>query len=233
MNCSPYRYLIFILLTAISSACMAFYLFKPWDISTFDIKFWILCGSLPYTLYMFIYELKSNKSLNLSEGLVNNKNKIFMIDSYCKILFPFLFGLFIYELIITLQNNFQIFNGQDTLHYLVTSYICVLLPIFMAIDLKIIPRRRNPAPLKDLTLILFISAIHCAYVIVMSIVFKLTFVLIAPTIGNSIVLTSVTFLGYVLYDYINHKMTGGEYYMIFNSMDKANIENISGIPSNI
>jgi hypothetical protein len=231
MAAIPIRCLAFLLLTSLSIACVVYYLTFSWIYYTFDIKFMILCASILYTLYMFFYELKSERRWDMNDGMINNTQKVFMIDTYCKYLFPFLFAIFFYEIILALQTNFAIFTGKTVIFFLVQFYICIVLPVCSAIDLYTTPRTRNPAPTKDLLILLMMCAVLCGYKLLVSFLYDWTISKICPTIAEYVILALVTLNGYIIYDFANHKTTGGDYYVLFKSSDRVDVDDIKKIPT--
>jgi len=191
-----------------------------------------LLASIPYTIYMFFYEMKSEKRLNLDDGLINNTYKIFMIDTYCKYLFPFIFSMFFYFLIIILLNNFWELEGKSWIYFIYQFYICIILPILSFIDLKTTPRTRNPAPVKDILILVIICFGIYSYTIIEVIVTFDKNVHIAPLTARALILSLLLVNNYILYDYVNHTSVGGDYYVLFKSNIPSRAEVIQSIPRN-
>jgi hypothetical protein len=196
--------------------------------------FLTLLASIPYTIYMFFYEMKSEKRLNLDEGLINNNYKIFMIDIYCKYLFPYLFSMFFYYLILLLLNNFVDFEGNNWIYYVYHIYICIILPILAFIDLKTTPRTRNPAPIQDLLILIIICFGIYSYTIIELVITFDSTLHIAPLTARAFILALLLINNYILYDYVNHTNVGGDYYVLFksNSNIPSRAEVIQSIPRN-
>jgi hypothetical protein len=229
----PIRYLSFLVISCISIASLVYYFSFPWWSFTYDVKFLVLCASLPYTLYMFFYELKSERRLNLEDGLINNNYKIFMIDTYSKYLFPFMFAMLFYSLILNLLTNFSFWEGAGITYYLVNVYVSVILPILTYLDLKTTVRSRNPSPVKDILILTILCIGQCAYRLLVQVITTGKLVIILPMIGDALILAIVTVNAYILYDYTNHANVGGDYYVLFKTNLASPPDNINSIPNYI
>jgi hypothetical protein len=226
------RSLLFLIVSILSLTLFIYVLINEYFKNMISPIFLTLAASLPYTIYMFFYEMKSEKRLNLEDGLINNNYKIFMIDTYCKYLFPFVFSMFFNFLILTLLTNFVEFNGKTWIYYIYHLYICFILPILAFIDLKTTPRTRNPAPVKDLLILIIICfGIYSYTIIDLLITFDASFH-IAPLTARALILSLLLVNNYILYDYVNHTSVGGDYYVLFKSNMASPVENIHSIPSN-
>lgn len=216
MAAIPVRYIGFMVTSVISILCVIYYATLNWTTFALNYNFYIIIASLPYTIYMFFYEFKSEKRENLKEGLINETHANFMIDTYCKYLFPFLFGNFLYTIIVSLLTQFE-YVGVGVLLWLVYFWGGFLLPIIAILDLYVTARRRNHATAKDLLIIIIICLGYGSYSLVTNLIinFDITSKIISGIIGYYLILTLVTVNGYIFYDYINHRNSGSHNYSFF------------------
>jgi len=154
----------------------------------------------------------------MERGLVTESSKNFMIDVYCKFLFPFTFAIFLFTLITGLATNFSLPQNGTFMLYLTQFYHGVVLPFLAVLDLYTTPRRRNPIPTTDIVILLLICFGHCGYKILVSIINGGNINLILPIFSEYIILALVSINGYIFYDYINHRKVGGSgYYILFEN----------------
>jgi hypothetical protein len=227
MAAKPLRYIAFLSVSLLTIASFVYYLSYPWIEATSLVEFWVLIGVLPYSVYMFFYEFKSERREDLSQGLVNEDRNLFMIDTYCKFLFPFIFAMFFSSLVNSLMLNLNNLDGRSLLYFLISLFICIALPILCVADMYTTVRTRNPAPGKDITILLLISLGLCVYRILSALIYYGTLKIFLPIIGQYLILALVVVNGYVLYDYINHRKTGGAYYIMFSKVENTGSSNNS------
>jgi hypothetical protein len=227
MAAVPIRYLAFLITSIITILCTIYYSTFPWSYFTFQFNFFILIATLPYTVYMLFYEFKSNKRDNLQAGLVTENNKNFMIDVYCRFLFPFLFAIFLFTIILALQTNFDLPSNGSFLLYLAQFYLGFILPVLAIFDLYYTPRRRNPTPTLDIVIISIICFGHCGYRLIASLLTDNNLKLLLPIASQYMILGLVSINGYIFYDYLSHRKAGGKgYYILFESDLNAQQESL-------
>jgi hypothetical protein len=226
MAAKPYRYITFLSVSLLTIASFVYYLSYPWIEATSLVEFWVLIGVLPYSVYMFFYEFKSERREDLSQGLVNEDRNLFMIDTYCKFLFPFIFAMFFSSLVNSLMLNMANLDGKSLLYFLISLFICIALPILCVADMYTTVRSRNPSPGKDIIILLIISLGLCVYRILSALIYYGSLKVFLPIIGQYLILALVVVNGYILYDYINHRRTGGAYYIMFSKVDNVGSSNI-------
>ena len=85
---SPGLSILYLIVTIASVASLIYYFthLYQWDLYGYNLGFLVLLGSIPYTIYMFFYELKGEEPV-IND--VNIRNTNFMIDVFSKFLFSF------------------------------------------------------------------------------------------------------------------------------------------------
>ena len=171
---------------------------------------------------MFFYEFKVERREDLSQGLVNDHDKLLMIDTYCKFLFPFSFAMFFSNLVRTLMLNLENIKGHNLLYILIAFYVSIGIPSLTVLDMYTTERTRNPSPGKDIILLLFINLFLFGYKVFVYILTNNNLNIILPELASCLVLGLVVVNGYILYDYIIHRKTGGTYYIMFRRVEDLN-----------
>ncbi len=222
MAASPLRYISFLTVTILTVLSLIYYMTFNWIVTTSLVEFYVLVGVLPYSVYMFFYEFKTEKRQDLSQGLVNEERKCFMIDTYCKFLFPFIFAMFFTSLVNTFMQNMANIQNQTFLYFFICFYICIALPVLCVVDMYKTARTRNPAPGKDIIILLILCLGQCCYRILATIIYYGSLAGFLPIVAQYMVLGLVVVNGYILYDYINHRRNGGTYYIMFGKVEDLN-----------
>lgn len=217
---NPVRYITCLILTILSILCIVYYFnCTTWDNFTFKFSFFVMSASILFTLYMFFYDLKKKKSTQsigeFGDQIINDERYNFMLDTYSKFLFPFMFALILFEILLAFQSNFKIFQNATFLSVVVELYMNLCLPIFCFVDLLTTKRRRNPVPAKDILIILIICLAHGAYKIITDLILRQKPETIFPNLADYISLCLISVNGYILYDYITFKTSGEKEFILF------------------
>jgi hypothetical protein len=211
---SPALSILYLIVT-IASVYTAIYYFThtyEWSLFGYNLSFLVLLASIPYTTYMFFYELKGEEPLMND---VNVRSTNFMIDVYSKFLFSFAFAVLLFYFIYLFRINFQFPNEFSDWLVTLDVYVNLILPIFCLFDTFLITRNKLPFPVADLTIIFTIIFLHCAYRTISYAITYDTLKLVLPTIADYIVLFLMTVNGYIIYDYMIHKRNYPGEYMLF------------------
>jgi hypothetical protein len=211
---SPGLSILYLIVTIASTASLIYYFMHTyqWDLYGYNLGFLVLIGSIPYTAYMFFYELKGDEPVMND---VNVRNTNFFIDVYSKFLFSFAFAVLLFYIIILFRTNFQFPDQYTGWLYPLDIYVNLILPIFCLLDTFLITRNKLPFPVADLTIIFLIIFAHCAYRTISYSIAYDTLKSVLPTIADYLVLFLMTVNGYFIYDYMIHKRNYPGEYMLF------------------
>jgi hypothetical protein len=211
---SPALSILYLVITIASVYTLIYYFTHTyeWSLYGYNLAFLVLIASIPYTIYMFFYELKGE------EPLINDLNvrsTDFMIDIYSKFLFSFAFSVLIFYFIFLFRINFQFPEPYSGWLLTLDVYVNMILPIFCLLDTFLITRNKLPFPIADISIIFVIIFLHCAYRTISYAISYDTMKMILPTIADYFVLFLMTVNGYFIYDYMIHKRNYPGEYMLF------------------
>lgn len=211
---SPGLSILYLIVTIASVASLIYYFTHTyeWELYGYNLSFLVLLASVPYTAYMFFYELKGEEPIMND---VNIRSTNFMIDAYSKYLFSFAFAVLIFFFIYLFRINFQYPEQFTGWLYALDIYVNLILPLFCLLDTFLISRNKLPFPVADITIIFMIIFAHCAYRTISYAVKYDTLRNVLPTIADYLVLFLMTVNGYFVYDYMIHKRNYPGDYMLF------------------
>jgi hypothetical protein len=211
---SPGLSILYLIVTIASVASLIYYFthLYQWDLYGYNLGFLVLLGSIPYTIYMFFYELKGEEPV-IND--VNIRNTNFMIDVFSKFLFSFAFAVLIFYFIYLFRINFQLPELFTGWIYALDIYVNLILPVFCLLDTFLITRNKLPFPVADLSIIFLIIFAHCAYRTISYAIMFDTLKMVFPTVADYLVLFLMTVNGYFVYDYMIHKRNYPGEYMLF------------------
>lgn len=185
-----------------------------------NFQFAVLVASIGYTSYMFINSFSDSSINNLREGIISDRNTNFMLDTYAKYLFPFLFASFIVQVGSLLTTNF---NRTDPswIVFIARQYQGLVLPVFAFIEIIYTQRRRVPKVIKDFLMLMIICFGFMFYTILFNwIVIGNYSSLVLPTISIYFYVAIFTLNGYLVYDFVLHRKISSDDYVAFKSIEE-------------
>jgi hypothetical protein len=229
----PIKYISYLIISILSILSVIYYATLPWTQFTLLFEFFVVSGSILYTGYMFIHESKKKDTKDpLMEGLTHHNSgkhhNNFMIDTYFKFVFTYSFSIFLFIIIYSFRQNFDVFKQQEALYFVVEIYVSFILPIFWIVDLCWTGERmRIPKPWRDILLIFIIAFGHCLYKVVADIILNQTFKNVLPFISDYVTIALISLNGYILYDYITFRKNnpgGKKHFILFYDAGECKIE---------
>jgi hypothetical protein len=212
------KYILSITVTALSvSSIIIFFFFENFTDVLLNFQLVVATASIVYSGYMLIYTCKNPTIDDLRNDLITDANTNFIVDTYAKYLFPFLFASFIYTFLNLVGSSFKIIDNY-TIVFLFRLYIGIVLPIIALLEVIFSQRRRVPKLILDVSILMILCFGFMGYYIIFNLIITTGYsYLILPTVSNYLNLSIYIFNGYLVYDYLLHRKNNSDAnYVLFN-----------------
>lgn len=222
----------YIVFTACAIIALIIRLVRSFDTAIRELVLYILIASIIYGAYMLFYffslvqstkskDAKSKEDKSKGEKKSNDESN-FIKDNLFKYLFVLALGvIFLSQIIELFVTYFKgAFPKEEWYNSVERSCSQFIVPIFILIDIFLIPRRRVIKPKLDLIIFLVVIAAFLFFVLIRMIWDWNTISKHLAALLKSLIFT---FDSYVLYDFILYKKSGssGGYYL-FNETSSSN-----------
>jgi len=212
------RYILSIIVTVLSvTSIIVLFFFEHYTDVLLNFQLVVATASIVYSGYMLIFTCKNPSIDDLRNEYVTESNTNFIVDTYAKYLFPFLFASFIYTFLNLVASSFKIVDNY-TIVFLFRLYIGIVLPIIAVLEIIYSERRRVPKLILDVSILMILCYGFMGYLIIFNYIITPGYsAQILPTVSNYLNLSIYILNGYLVYDYLLHRKNKSEAnYVLFN-----------------